>query len=349
MARPKIFCLFSNKGRLSAKGGDSINETRFYRVLSCFADVYYNDELIDWDADTFGKDPDPKMPTRDYDLYYIRANHEFFLKLPSPKFTMAYPYDDEVYKEADGIFTTTDIWIQLIEDLNKSQNAQKILSTWFPSKIIEPKLMINIEQSCDPRFEGFDFKKSKLLEYRALTTGAKVIGLYGRITDDTLPWDAMDHINNLRKRMRSPADPLFALAGSLRIPCPSGAIYFGSVPYLEMPYLFSVTAAAIGGTGEAGVYLGSTKILDAMQQGVPILQKRRLARIEQLGENYLGFYDTSSELDSLIEKIVFDEGFRKALSDDLLDRRLLFLPAAAAKRVLSRLQAAGLLKGAFVE
>jgi hypothetical protein len=108
--KPKIYCLFTDRPTLSPTSGDKINEINFYRALSTFADIYYNDQIIDWTQDEIGGGDIVRPPSQRYDLYYVRANPRFFLSLPHPKITLAYPYCPESFKTADAIAVTTDMY-----------------------------------------------------------------------------------------------------------------------------------------------------------------------------------------------------------------------------------------------
>ena len=69
-SRRRIYVAIGNRRDLSHRGGDVLNETKLYRRISTFADVYYNGQLIDWDAPGFGLDPDRPLgiPDDDFDL-----------------------------------------------------------------------------------------------------------------------------------------------------------------------------------------------------------------------------------------------------------------------------------------
>ncbi len=340
--RPKIYVLFCKQPSIRAAGGDSINEMRFYRSLSQFGDLYYNDFPIDFKSSEYGGGNKILNPSRDYDLYYVRNNPDFFKMLPSPKFTMAYPYDKSVFKCADGIFTTNEAWKDLLRDHQKSDASKNLLSNFFPKQIHVPDTIINTEQSNEIAFSNCSDKR-KLLKFKAVTLGARVLGLYGRITQDTFQADVHRKVVEISQRTETPADPAMGLAGSLRIPVPKNSIYFGKIPYLDMPYLYQNTFAALGGYTKETHYLGSTKILDAMQQGVPIVQRRTNARAEQLGNNYAGFYNDERELETLLEDLFFDPDFHDALSQQLKDRSPMFDSGATGQRIYSRLLASGVL------
>jgi len=342
MRRPKIYVLFCKQGTISHRGGDTINEMRLYRSLSTFADVYYNDDLIDFDKNIYGKSENIKPPSRKYDLYYVRNNPEFFLQLPSPKITLAYPYNETVFRNADGLFVTNASWISFLRSHESSPASKQMLSNFYPDKIFVPNTIINVEQSNEQAFEE-KYSEKKMFEYKVKTLGARIVGLYGRITDKTFQQDVYEKVRKLNQNTKTPCNPILGLAGSIRIPIPQDILSLGHVDYQDMPYLYKNTYIAFGAYTNETNYLGSTKLLDAMQQGTPILQRRTVAREEQLGSNYGGFYDDSRGLEEIVDKMFFEEGFRDTLSQELLARSTMFDNINVGNRIQSRLLEEGIM------
>ena len=84
--RKKIYYILSTCSNLEATSGDRINEMNVIRALCINFDVYYNNILVDPTSSYFGSlDGQIEPPNQKYDLYYVRANKDLFLKLPSPK------------------------------------------------------------------------------------------------------------------------------------------------------------------------------------------------------------------------------------------------------------------------
>ena len=111
-SRRRIYVAIGNRRDLSHRGGDVLNETKLYRRISTFADVYYNGQLIDWDAPGFGLDPDRPLgiPDDDFDLVYIRNNPELVASSRHPTIVTAYPYDKRIWQTTEGVLVTTQAW-----------------------------------------------------------------------------------------------------------------------------------------------------------------------------------------------------------------------------------------------
>ncbi|MEM9360778.1 MAG: hypothetical protein AAGB04_31775 [Pseudomonadota bacterium] len=342
--RPKIFCQFLARPTLEPQSGDRINEIRFYRALSSFADVYYNDTLIDWSIGAIGDPTGLNTPSRDYDLYYVRSNPSLFKSLPSPKITMAYPYDREVFERADAIAVTTEAWSQLLKEHARSDAVRKKLAKWYPENIVLPERILNIQQTIDPTFIRKAPERS-VFEWRARMTGALSFGFFGRVTDETLPNELIDGLDVIRKRLGSKTSPLAAFAGSIRTSLPMPSISLGQIPYNEMPNALAACRGTLGQMCAESDYLGSGKVLDSIATGTPIVTRRNPVRDEQLGAAYPGTYNTREEALEILWKLCTDEVAHSDIRACLADRAKLFLPEATGHRIQVSLEAAGLLRG----
>ncbi len=341
--RPKIYCLFLDRPVMEPLSGDRINELRFYRSLSSFADVYYNDVLIDWDSEVIGDPSGLKTPTRDYDLYYVRANPELFKSLPHPKITLAYPYDAEVFAMADALVVTTEAWQNLLQEHSASAEVQKKLAKWYPDKIVLPRTILNIQQTIDPHFLQ-PISPSSEFVWRAKMTGAQAFGFFGRVTEETIPSELIDSLGVIRERLGSSTSPLAAFAGSIRTALPKPAVSLGQIPYDEVPSALAACRGTLGQMCADSDYLGSGKLLDAMATKTPIITRRNAVRDEQLGPDYPGTYDHSDEALDILWQLCTNDAFHSGLQKYLADRAKLFLPTSTGHRIHQKLAGAGFLK-----
>jgi len=342
MPRPKIFCQFTDRPHLEPISGDRINEINFYRALSTFADVYYNDELVDWEAEKIGNPSRLNEPSREYDLYYVRANLELFKKLPHPKITMAYPYHPDLFKSADAVLVTTDRWKELLDTYNENEHAQKQLSKWYPSRIEEPKRTINIKQTANPRFLE-QTSEQELFKAKARMTMANAFGFFGRVTEETIPWDLMDAIDKMQASDECTMSPIAVFAGSIRTSLPAHSINLGSVKYQDMPALNKACRGILGQDCPDSDFLGSGKILDAISCQTPIICRVNNVRREQLGNEYPGFYETKEQGHDLLKRLHADDEFYLELKHRLSERVKHITPEHNGNRILSEFQNAGLL------
>ncbi|UAB90274.1 hypothetical protein I5192_06295 [Ruegeria sp. SCSIO 43209] len=340
--RPKIYCQFLDRPVMEPLSGDRINEMRFYRSLSSFADVYYNDVLIDWERGIIGDPGGLRTPTRDYDLYYVRANPELFKSLPHPKITLAYPYDPEAFRVADALVVTTEAWQNLLYEHSTSAAVRKKLSKWYPDKIVLPDMILNIQQAIDPLFLQPISSKSKFI-WHAKMTGSKSFGFFGRVTKETIPIELIDNLSIVRERLGSSTNPLAAFAGSIRTTLPMPALSLGHIPYGEVPGALAACRGTLGQMCADSDYLGSGKLLDAMATKTPIVTRRNAVRDEQLGSAYPGTYDHSEEALDILWRLCTEDTFHSDLQNYLAERTGYFLPTSTGQRISQKLERAGFL------
>ncbi|MEP5152740.1 hypothetical protein [Planktotalea sp.] len=340
--RPRIFVQFLDKPFIEPTRGDMINELRFYKALMTFADVYYNDHLLHPDG-TFEIRPDKLYaPSRDYDLYYVRANAELFKSLPHPKVTMALPYNEEMFAIADALIVTTQAWKDLLGSNGASDPDHAFLQKWYPKGFKTSSKIVNIRQSIDALFLK-EISPQDRFEARAMTTGAGVFGFFGRVTDETIPQTLMRAIQTAKSRAKDTSPLLSAFAGNIRIALPKDSLNLGTVPYEKMPALLSGCLATLGQECADSSYLGSGKILDSMAVGTPIVSRRNLVREEQLGADYPGLFDTQEEANEIIWKLCDGSDFSTELSNYLLERRNMFTPTSNGAFIRQALEQAHML------
>lgn len=321
MSRPSIYVQLGNVTRIAPVSGDRIETVRFMRTLHKFADVYYNDELFNPDSPDFGlTKTEVTLPKREYDLYYVRANHDLFKQLPSPKVTMAYPYDAESYEMADALLVTTSEWKRLLETFDASPDSRKMLAKWYPVDRLPPhKQIINIRQTIDPAFEMATSKR--VHHYRALMTNGFVYGYFGRVTTETLPYLFLEAYRRLRKKY---PEPVVAMGGNIRCNLAPDIIDLGKIDYSDMPNVVHACNAILANEERDAEFLGSGKVLEGIGAGIPIITKRTAARQEHLGPEYPLYYESEEDAFRLAEELMTNGDLAARTREALKARRNIF-------------------------
>lgn len=316
--RPKIWCGFLNKGTLSLSRGDSIGEIRLIRMLSQYSDVYYNGIKVNSQDETLGKGETLICPKDGYDMYYVRANNDLFLDLPHPKVCMAYPYDETVFRAADGLIVTTDIWKQILTDLSMRATYDAFFDKWYPKDAYIPQSIIQFKQSSDTNISTSPIKREQSATWKYKLTNTNTLGFYGRLDVSSLPYSVMAALEKIDPELR----PVLAFAGLVRAELKekmgliSKHMYLGKIDYNDMPSLIRATSCTLAGEAPDDQVLGSNKIMDSISLGVPVICKRTPVRSEYLGENYPGLFSDVDDAVECITAFVSDSGFRKKLLDE---------------------------------
>ncbi|KIX11557.1 glycosyltransferase family 1 protein [Dethiosulfatarculus sandiegensis] len=321
--RLKIWCLFVNKPYINPSLGDSIGEYRIIKMLSQFADVYYNGILVNKESAYLGtKDYEINIPKKGYDLYYVRANKEVFLKLPHPKIYMAYPYDEEVFSCADGLVVTTRFWKKALVDEKLRIDNKNLFGDMYPDDAIIPKNVVQFKQCCDD-IVSFSSVSQRVVDiFKCQLTRHTTFGFYGRLSIDCLNMPELQALNKIK--YSDPIEqPIVVFAGKIRKDLreagglPKQSLYIGNIEYNQMANLLAATDFIIGRKSKESHYLGANSVLDAINMNTPVITTRTDVRDEYLGENYLGSYDTEEELDILIKKLINDPSFLIVFKEQL--------------------------------
>lgn len=290
--------------------GDSIGEYRILKMLNQNYDVYYNGVPFEENADLIGRSDKIIIPKSGYDLYYVRCNKNIFLELPHPKVYMAYPYDEDAFKVADGLVVTTDYWKKYLTDPEIRRKENDITKKWYLCATVFPKKVIQFKQCCDPLISSENIKRSFYNKWRSTLTNTLSFGFYGRLDIETIPTILATEI--LRKQKQSKElSPVLAFAGKIlrRLQqeggLPRNSLFLGEIPYHEMPSLIAATDYTLAVPNHTDAkFLGSNKILDSLNVGTPVLSFRNEVRKEYLGDNYPGLFDDLAEFESLLERII---------------------------------------------
>jgi glycosyltransferase involved in cell wall biosynthesis len=336
MTRPRIYALLGSSTCLPPRGGDLINEARFFRTLSEFADVYYNGQRFQPEAEDYGlKDIPIEIPSDGYDLYYVRGNKEVFEQLPHPKVCLALPYDEEIYRKADALFTTTGTWADMLTGFSSDYPPRSWLKGWYGDEILVPKCVINIGQTADPAFRQHP-DHFETFRYKAMFGFGFIVGYFGRIAPDTVPHTYFEALPKLKETI---AHLTTVVAGNITVDIPRNLRVVDRIQYHHMPYALNACDLVLYDCGDDGNWAGSGKVIDAISCGVPIVLPRKVARIEQLGEDYPMFCDSPEELESRVIKYVKDEGFRSEVQARVLELAETFRPRQRAEALKPHLMA----------
>lgn len=325
MPEPKhkhtIFYVFKDEPFLSPTRGDRINELYFLQALTKHFTVHYNGIPFS-PGDTTAGDPAITVapPSDHYDLYIVRTNADLFDRLPAPKATMAYPYDERAFASADALLSTTNRWVELLETWNDSDD-HLFGTSWYPARIVRPKKIITIGQLPSPGFSPLSADHPDIQRYRHLYTNAPfVIGFFGRLDQNE---HAPVYFSAMEKLASTGDDTLTVIANPYpwEITSTANALHIGNLPHTDMPCAMAACDLTLSGEEPDNEWLGARKVLEAISVGVPVLTMPWSARIEQLGSDYPLFYDSAESLTRLVSKYRADPDFQQAVHDHLTRRR----------------------------
>lgn len=351
VVKRSMFAVFGNDPVLEPNRGDRINEWRMLRSLTPYFDIYYNNILIGPNDAVYGRPDVPvSMPSRTYDLHYIRANAELFLACPSPKVTLAFPYNEEVWRAADAVTVYTERNKEVLETYNHNDTSRQLLSAWIKSDQIPKTKVVNVQQASDPRFR--ELPTRKIWEYRARFTNGFIAGFFGRLAPGTYPPRAAAALKILH---RSYGDVVFVAGGAKRTTKVKNKIvkgfdgrdhvYVGDIPYPDMVAAVKACDIVMNAEDPEGIeWLGSGKVLDAVVAETPVLCRRGAAREEQLGVEYPFFYDTVEDAVELLLRFRSEPSFRDEIISALRERQPLFSQETISRRFVKVLEEAGVLR-----
>lgn len=277
--RLKIYCLLATSTTLIPDAGDRINEINLLKTLSTFCDVYYNDQLFLPNQPDYGLKPLPiNVPTKKYDLYYVRNNPKIFKQLPHPKITVAVPYDNDIYKISDSVIVYTEEW------------KRRLLNKEFGNII--PKHVTIFEQNYDNIFHNVKNHK-KTLKYRQLLTNNQkcdfLVGNFGRISESRYPYSFLHILPKIIKKYPD-KKILVVYSGQPRqvvkqINHPNITFIKNGFNYSEMPYVLSACDLITSDhrTDDAN-FCGCRHVLECMACGIPVITGDFTYRKYQLGD-----------------------------------------------------------------
>lgn len=339
--RLKIHCNLGTISCLGGQRGDIINETNIYRVLGQFADVYYNNQKLNFsDKKYLGTCPSAKLsqPKEGYDLYYVRGNPDIFTKIKGKKIYFCSPYDKRSFDIADGIVYITDTWARMMDMSPLPYFLQNI----YPSGAHVPKRKIVFNQVVTPR----NLKNHP--ETKALRRDNNfIIGCFGATRKSNYPNYLFDILYDLPDKVRF----IFNL-NKKDLPFIVEPGYWNknkgmimprvdiipSIPFAQMPYAISACDALFYNFKiNDGDVAGALRVLDAMSYGVPIFCSRKDARVEELGRDYELFFSSPMELFNKIKYLIDNPQKKEEIGNRLLKRAEYYNIENSAKRYKKQL------------
>lgn len=282
----KIYVTLGKAKDLSQTHGDRINEVSLYSTMSKFADVYYNNQKLDFNLENFGIDKNRpiELPSRKYDFHYVRAHQDIFLNIKGPKAWLGSPYNRACYKEADAIVVLTDAWAKLLRSRSKI-----IVPGLTGENIIRPKKVITFHQVVPDFFKPMS-KSPESTRFREKINGDFIIGNFGRMSVGTYPHSLLRAINRLR--IEFPKKNIkFVHVGRIKNGLKVGFPSLKQIAYEDMPYAISACDVVTCNSRQAGAnWAGCKDVLEGMACGVPVLTGDYAVRKEQLGDSHELFW-----------------------------------------------------------
>ena len=286
----KIYVVLAKASDLSQTSGDKINELAIYSAMSKFADVYYNNQKINFDEPNFGIDRyrPVERPTRKYDFHYVRAAPGIFLKINGPKAWMASPYNQKCYEAADAVVTFTDSWKKLLE-----KEGPLVVAGLTSGDIHRPKKVITFEQVV-PDFFVPRQGNARTEAFRKKFKADFVVGNFGRMSKGTYPHSLLIAVERLRCHFPDKKIEIVH-AGNVQknIKHKVGSAFrsVGSFKYENMPYAISACdVVTCNSRQQAANWAGCKDVLEGMACGVPVLTGNYDVRKEQFGCDHKLFW-----------------------------------------------------------
>ncbi|MDP4686223.1 MAG: glycosyltransferase [Salibacteraceae bacterium] len=287
--------------------------------MSLFADVYYNNQPFNAELEGFGlEEKEIVVPPDHFDLYIVRNNFDVFSQIKGTKFCLAYPYNEEAFRNADAVLTTTQIWKERLEQFNERSDSFEFFGGYYPETIVQPKQIINIGQVLADDYvpKTSDFK---CFQFKAQFGYGFTVAYFGRVDNEAKPHP--DYLSIIPELEIQIPELKTVFAGNIRVEIPSKrVIKVGKINYQDMVFATSACDVLLCNEHDEANWLASGKTLEAIGCEVPIVLTPRPARVEQLGADYPLFYNTKEELLVLILKLYRDSNFRSSVKDYMRER-----------------------------
>jgi len=301
--RPRIYYLLSNQTKLEPISGDRINEMGVIRALSKNFDVFYNGVLCTPECVSFGREDGvltiPKAG--EYDLTYVRANKDVFLKAKGRKFWFASPYDKECFDAADGIVCMTAAWKRRLSSYNADD--YDYFDETYPRDMQPPKKcflfpqVVKIPDHSEQSSEEVSVEYPKMGWLRQLFQRRRnaepieapfVIRHFGPVRDSNYPHQLVRELKSDVSLQKKLVAECVGPGKKLKVPAPIKSL--GRLPQEQAMDLLRTSDAIWYNQHRSGNIAGSLKVLEAMAYGVPILSPRWDARVDELGPDYPFFW-----------------------------------------------------------
>ena len=316
--KKKIYCLLGNSPFLEPTSGDRINEINVYRTLNEFFEVYYNNRKLDFlDKKYFGTNPKDiiTQPSNDYDFYYIRNNEKIFnnINTKGKKLYFSVPNHQSCYKKADAIVYITETWKN---NINRNDKEEYFCNIYSKDNYI-PKKSVVFNQITNP----IDLKTHpKTLEFRKKVNGDFIIGHFGRVDEGNYPYEFLDIIDDFVEFNQNIKIKIIYV-GNMKLKINSKHIdLFDFIPIEDLPYAVSACDVVLMTQDKQANFCGSLKIIDSLSYGIPVICPKYDARVDELGEEYPLFYQTSEDILRNLQIIVRNKNKYLEIREYLFNR-----------------------------
>lgn len=296
--KPRIYCLLSREAKLQPISGDRINEMNLLRALTAEFDVYYNGVKIERGDKEFGQSGKLHIPEKgEYDLIYIRANREVFLKSPHPKIWFASPYDEACFEEADAIACMTKPWQERLQ--NYSASDYLYFDESYPKDMVAPKACLLFQQAIElptdaqlADIKNQTKKRSWLTMFKRAPKKLEITH-FGPIRDSNYPHQLLCYISKNGDRLHDVS--FTAIGPGKKRPLPAAIKTIGRIAKDQVPVRLLQSDAIWYNQHRSGNVAGSLKVLEAMAFGKLIISPKWDARIHELGSDYPLFWEASAK------------------------------------------------------
>ena len=343
-----IYFLLCNISIIKPNSGDQITEISIMKCLSLYYDVYYNNQLINFNKPNYGLTKTIiEPPNKKYDYYWIRNNDEILLKCDGIKIRCGAPYNIIAYEKSDIIICYTKSW----EDKLKNYNKKYVESgNLYPiSKICLPKNILTVYQTIEDRFYNtFDSSTKLLYRNKLVTTDCDLlIGHFGRVSESCYPKYLLPAFDRLCENYPNKKLKLIFCGKNahFRIPIktnnPHVIIKLDGVDYNEIDkYIKSCDLITSDYNSPTANWGGCMHIIESMACGIPIICGNFDVRIEQLGHDYPFFWNKDlndveiiNEIYNILVKILINDYNKLEIITNLIERSKFYKKNNIAKNI----------------
>lgn len=353
VVRKTIYFLHCRTPIIKPISGDQITEISIMKCLSLYYDVYYNNQLIDFNKPNFGlTETKVQLPNKKYDYYWTRNNDDVLLNCPGIKIRCGAPYTENSYNKSDIIVCYSKSWE---EKLNNYNNKYVESANLYPkSKIIIPKNTMTVYQSIESRF--FDrITNSEKANYRNKMVGTNcdfLIAHFGRISSSCYPTHLLPAFNKLCKRHHNKNLKLLFCGKfchfklDIQTNNPNVIINKIGIDHEDIhKYIQSCDLITSDYNSPTADWGGCMHILESMACGVPVLCGNFDVRKEQLGDDYPFFWDKNGKDNLIIQQIltILENILSKKIDitcvcEDLVKRSKNYTTKIVAKNIYNNLE-----------
>ena len=320
--KPRIFCLLRNETELRPISGDRINEIFLAKAMAKNFDVFYNGVKVNPEDEVLGRsDKRFTVPQKgEYDLVYVRANREIFLKSPHPKIWFASPYDKDCFEVADGIACMTEPWKERLKVY--SPEDHKYFDEAYPTNMPAPDFCLLFPQSIEvPDLYKITSERNVVQQknffaklFSSKNDSKFKINHFGPIRESNYPHQLI----RLLKRESSLLKKVHATAvgPGKKFNLPKCIETKARIPKAKvLSHLLDANAIWYN-QHHSGNIAGSLKVLEAMALGKVVLAPKWDARVRELGEDYPFFWQPDLTAEFSQQDGNHDEKFRLLINSD---------------------------------